>query len=102
MNPVTLILRIALTFILLSLQAASWAQAPRGQQPRPVTSPEVFPDRRVTLRISAPRAESVHLNAGDIPGVPSGGALTKGENGAWEITVGPVPPGAYRYTFAVD
>jgi enterochelin esterase family protein len=28
--------------------------------------------------------------------------LTKGENGIWEATVGPVPAGAYRYRFSVD
>ena len=28
--------------------------------------------------------------------------MTKGENGVWETTVGPVEPGAYRYTFNVD
>ena len=28
--------------------------------------------------------------------------LTKGENGVWELTVGPLVPGAYRYTFNVD
>ena len=28
--------------------------------------------------------------------------LTKGENGVWEITVGPIDPGSYRYNFNVD
>ena len=28
--------------------------------------------------------------------------MTKGENGVWEVTVGPVEPGAYRYTFTVN
>jgi enterochelin esterase family protein len=36
-----------------------------------------------------------------MPGV-AGLALTKAENGAWEATVGPLDPGAYRYTFNVD
>jgi enterochelin esterase family protein len=29
-------------------------------------------------------------------------ALTKSSNGVWEITVGPIDPGAYRYNFNVD
>jgi enterochelin esterase family protein len=67
-------------------------------------SPEVTADRTIVLRILAPQAQTVRLNASDIPGIPvgPGGALTKGENGVWEITVGPVPAGAYRYTFNVD
>ena len=28
--------------------------------------------------------------------------LTKAESGVWEITVGPIDPGAYRYNFNVD
>ena len=28
--------------------------------------------------------------------------MTKGENGVWEVTIGPVEPGAYRYTYAVN
>jgi len=90
-----------------------------GQQPAPanppaqragrgpmVTSPEVQPDRKLTLRILAPNAQAVTLSAGDIPA--SAGPqtrpwpLTKGENGVWEITVGPLEPGAYRYAFSVD
>jgi enterochelin esterase family protein len=37
------------------------------------------------------------------PGPGRGGLpLHKGDNGVWEVTVGPVPPGAYRYVFSVD
>lgn len=82
-----------------------YAQAPanpRPSQPPPVQSPEVQSDRRLTFRIYAPRAESVRLNAGDIPGLGAGTALTKGDNGVWEVTTPPVPPGAYRYVFVVD
>ncbi len=67
-----------------------------------VASPEVGADRKVTFRIHAPKAEDVRLSAGDIPGGSGGSPLTKGENGVWEVTVGPVPAGAYRYHFSVD
>jgi enterochelin esterase family protein len=69
-----------------------------------VVSPDVTPDRKITFRVLAPHAQAVRLNASDIPGVPfgPGGALTKGQNGVWEMSVGPVPAGAYRYTFAID
>jgi enterochelin esterase family protein len=67
-----------------------------------VVSPEVKADRRVTFRLLAPKAETVRLSTSDLPGDPRGRALTKGENDVWELTVGPVDPGTYRYTFAVD
>jgi enterochelin esterase-like enzyme len=75
-------------------------------QPGPqVVSPEISAERKLTFRILAPKAEQVQLGgSGDIPGTGFGQAtaLTKGSNGVWEITIGPVAPGAYRYNFNVD
>lgn len=79
------------------------AQPPRGRgrQGPNVVSPEVQPDRSVIFRILAPKATAVSLNAGDIQ-VRGPHPLTKGENGVWELKLGPIDPGAYRYTFNVD
>ena len=57
-------------------------------------SPEVLADRRITFRILAPQAQNVRLSAGDIPGIGQNNVFTKGENNVWELTVGPVVPGA--------
>jgi enterochelin esterase family protein len=72
---------------------------PRGPV---VISPEVAGDCKVTFRILAPKAETVRLSAGDIPGTGQGAEMTKGTNGIWEVTLGPISPGAYRYNFNVD
>lgn len=95
---------VAVVVLAGGLVTAAGAQPPQPGRggPPPVNSPEVMPDRKVALRIAAPRAETVRLNAGDMPGVGGGKPLTKGENGVWEIVVGPLDPGAYRYTFGVD
>ena len=77
-------------------------QAGRGTPPPQFVSPEVSADRRISFRIYAPRAEAIRLSAGDIPGLGQNTQLTKAENGVWEITVGPIDPGAYRYNFNVD
>ncbi len=94
---------------IISLGPAAFAQAPapaapQARAPRPpaVVSPEVSSDRHITFRILAPEAQAVRLSAGDIPGAGQGTQLTKGENGIWSVTLGPVEPGAYRYSFAVD
>ena len=73
----------------------------RGPAVPQVTSPEVTADQKITFRIAAPQAQSVRMSASDIPNIGPG-ALTKKDNGVWEATVGPVPPGAYRYNFNVD
>lgn len=94
-------------------------QAGRGGRGPQVTSPEVTSDHHVTFRLLAPNAQRVTLSAGDIPagafGPPEASAtpgqggggrggrpLRKGENGVWELTIGPVDPGAYRYNFNID
>lgn len=89
-----------LTISMLGLAAAAAAQ---GQQGPAVVSPEVTPDKKIIFRLLAPNADSVALGAGDIQGQPKGGLpFVKGEKGIWEVTAGPVTPGAYRYRFIVD
>lgn len=82
-------------------QPASAARAPGPQGPA-VVSPEVAGDCKITFRVLAPKAESVRVAGGDIPGNGRGAEMTKGTNGVWEASLGPVPPGAYRYNFNVD
>lgn len=74
----------------------------RGPQGPQVISPEVAADCHVTFRILAPKAQAVRLSGGDIPGNGSGAEMTKGSNDVWEVTLGPIRPGAYRYNFNVD
>jgi enterochelin esterase family protein len=83
--------------------AAPPATPPAAQAPQApaYVSPEVSADRRITFRIWAPEAKAVRLNGSDIPDNRMS-PLTKGENGVWEVTLGPVPAGAYRYNFNVD
>jgi enterochelin esterase family protein len=105
MNRKPLFRSSALLYAALSAAALASAQtAPATARPQPpqIVSPEIQPDRHVTFRIHAPHAEAVQLMAYDIPGNNQGAALTKGDNGVWEVTLGPIDPGAYRYSFNVD
>src|SRR5579871_3820065 len=95
---------LALTAFAASILSAQPAPpAGRGPQGPVVISPEVLPDQRVVFRINAPQAKAVRLNGSDIPGnLGPGAEMTKAENGVWEVTLGPIDPGAYRYNFNVD
>lgn len=68
----------------------------RGVQ---VVSPEVLPDKRITFRFNAPNARNVTL-IGELDGKTYD--MTRGENGVWEVTVGPWPHDVYNYQFRVD
>jgi enterochelin esterase-like enzyme len=98
----SVILAAALTVAVVVAPAPAHARQGRGNATPQFLSPEVAADRKVTFRIFAPNAQAVRLAAGDIPGVGQNTQLTKAENGVWEVTIGPVDPGAYRYNFNVD
>jgi enterochelin esterase family protein len=73
-----------------------------GQAPRPkVVSPEVSVDRHITFRILAPKADKVRLTGGDIQGKEAR-EFAKGADDVWQLTLGPIDPGAYRYLINVD
>jgi enterochelin esterase family protein len=74
-----------------------------GPSATPVTalrSPEVNPDRTVTLRFRAPQATDVHV-VGEIMRGAGPTPMTKDENGVWTATVGPLPPEIWIYNFRV-
>jgi enterochelin esterase-like enzyme len=92
---------------ILALAALASVASPRAEaQParRPPTpndslkSTEVSPDHKVTFRIYAPKSGEVSVS-GDFG---AGGKMTKDEKGVWSITVGPLTPDFYSYTFNVD
>jgi len=82
---------------LRSQPSANPAVTPR--RPPPVRSPEVQADRRVVFRLQAPRADSVFVS-----GQWAGGRaqMTKDSAGLWNVTVGPIEPGVWEYSFQVN
>jgi len=81
-----------------SAQATAPAARPAGPT---VISPEVVPDHRVTFRIQAPKSSEVTLRGDWMEGSATE-KLVKGEDGVWSVTVGPLTPDFYSYTFVVD
>jgi enterochelin esterase-like enzyme len=70
------------------------------QAPRRIVSPEVLPDRHIVFRVSAPKAAEVALRFSE--GSPQSHPMAKGEDGVWSVTVGPVEPEIYTYSFLID
>jgi enterochelin esterase-like enzyme len=90
---------------LLALSSVPGAIAQMPQRtPTPndtLKSPEVLPDNRVVFRIYAPKATEITLSGDFLPAGP-GQKLDKDEQGVWSITVGPLAPDFYSYSFTVD
>lgn len=96
--------RSAVVLTLLSMTSATspraQAQPPR-REPTPndrLRSTEVSADHKVTFRIYAPKAAEVSVSGDFGPG----GKMTKDAQGVWSITLGPLTPDFYSYTFTVD
>jgi enterochelin esterase family protein len=64
-------------------------------------SPEVHPDRTVTLRFRAPNATQVEV-VGEIMQGKGPLVMSKGEDGVWTATLGPLPPGIWVYNFRIQ
>jgi enterochelin esterase-like enzyme len=60
--------------------------------------PEVHPDRTVTFQIHVPNATNVALALESSAQKP----MEKGERGMWSLTVGPLTPNIYGYSFWID
>lgn len=76
---------------------AQGGQAPGGAPA--VRSPEVTSDRRVTLRLAAPKASEVKLTCECLS---EARAMQKDDKGIWSVTIGPLEPDIYEYEFSVD
>lgn len=64
-----------------------------------IVSPEVSPDRHVTFRLAAPKASEVTFTADWATGAEK---MVKDDKGVWSLTVGPLAPATYIYSYTVD
>jgi enterochelin esterase-like enzyme len=99
-----------------TVQLVAQGPSPARQGPPPVKSPEVTADRMVTFRLRAADAKRVTVVVSEImrqaPGYDPKWAtgtfnddeveMKKGADSVWSLTVGPVLPDKYDYSFNVD
>lgn len=91
--------KITVPLLALTLLIDSGGNSYSQQRALPFVSPEIHKDKTVTFRFRAPDARVVKLNS-QITQEPV--SMTKGENGIWSVTIGPVTPDIYPYCFVVD
>ena len=82
-----------------SQQTVGGAQ-PRSAPPARPVSPDIHPDRTVTFRLAAPKANEVTLN-GSWQGAKDL-KMTKDADGLWSITIGPMAPQLWGYWYLVN
>ena len=69
-----------------------------------VLSPEVLDDHTVIFRVKAPEAKSVQLTGSMFVGKEARKRVdfTKGDDGVWTLTLGPLAPEIYFYYIIID
>ena len=90
---------VGLLFLTLAVSPGLYGQFQRG--PR-IISPEIHPNNTVTFRIMAPRASEVRIRGEWMPGFGASEALIPSDSGLWSVTLGPLMPEFYGYSFLVD
>lgn len=91
------IARCLLMLTMLHVSGLIIGQPPRGPF---VSSPQVLPDKKVTFRYLAPAAKDVKLGGSQFGAANI--AMKKDSIGIWSVTVGPIRPDIYPYSFVVD
>ena len=89
--------RLLVFGIMLCISVFAISQPPRGPF---VISPQVYADKKVTFRYLSPSAKQVLLGGGQFGA--SQVAMVKDSFGIWSVTVGPLKPDIYPYSFNVD
>jgi len=97
----TLWITIGLSPVLFS--NAAFAQVEDGFQPLATNVPNaeyprISDDSRIQFQIKAADAQKISVKVGAAPDVP----MTKGADGVWSATTGPIVPGFHYYYFNID
>lgn len=82
--------------------AAAPAARPAFRMPARVVSPEILPDNKVTLRVYAKDAVKITVSGEWQSGQGGSENLVRNDTGLFSLTVGPLKPELYGYTFMVD
>jgi enterochelin esterase family protein len=92
--------RVAVKWCCILFLVVGAVAAPANcQQNRPIMSPEVSSDNRVTFRVRAPYAKEVSVFIESIkPPMP----LKRDDDGVWSGTTAPLEPDYYGYAFIID
>jgi enterochelin esterase family protein len=72
----------------------------------PAMAVEVRSDRSISFRVIAPKVSELQLRFGSSPAVTAGPPptypMTRADDGTWTVSIGPVEPEIYTYSFVVE
>lgn len=100
---VTFVTILVATFgIFAQDRTAAPAARPQMRMPARIISPEVLPDNKVTFRLFSRNASTVTVSGEWQTGMGASEAMAKNDTGLFTLTIGPLKPELYGYSFTVD
>jgi enterochelin esterase family protein len=97
--------------VLLSLSSVGVIAQETAKQPAPrpafrmpavIKSAEILPDNKVIFRLLSKEAGSVAVSGDWMPGFGASVPMVKNDTNLWSLTVGPLKPELYSYTFIIN
>ena len=82
--------------------AAAPVPAPVFRMPVVIKSAEILPDNKVTFRLYSKEASKISVSGEWMPGYGTSEPMVRNDTGMFSLTVGPLKPELYAYTFTVD
>jgi enterochelin esterase-like enzyme len=99
---VTLVTGFGLLLLTLSINAQERIRPQNFRMPVRIISPEILTDNSVIFRVYSKDARNVTVSGEWQAGFGVSEELVKNDTGMFSLTIGPLPPELYSYTFNVD
>lgn len=90
-----------LIYFLLMILTISPASAQFRRQ-KPIISPEIQADGKITFRLFAPEAKTVKISGNWMPGFGTQVEMMRNDTGMYQLTIDPLPSEMYTYSYFSD
>lgn len=87
---------------LLFFAVLSFSANAQFRNPKPILSPDITADNKITFRVFAPEAKKVTISGNWMPGWGTQVELAKNDTGLYQLTINPLPSEMYTYSYFVD
>jgi enterochelin esterase family protein len=89
------------TFLML-LAILSLGISAQNRMPKPILSPEISADSKITFRVFAPEAKKVTINGNWMAGWGAQVEMMRNDTGLYQLTIDVLPSEMYTYSYFVD
>ena len=109
-NNLAIVIILILSLMTIGLSAQETVKKPADQpavrpvfkMPAIIKSAEILPGNNVIFRLFSKDAGSVVVSGDWMPGFGASVPMVKNDTNLWTLTVGPLKPELYSYTFLID